>query len=267
MNRFGIKKRLAKAFEILGITRFYEKQLKRKYGNNYIRIVNYHNTEAEDVANFMKQMEWFRKKYTNVSYEEFKQFLLGQMDFNDKPGIMLTFDDGLIGNYYNAYPVLKKYGFTGYFMCSSELVGTRGYMSFEQLRELVDQGHVVGDHTATHHRMHESDTEEILQKEIVSSKEALSKGCGCEIDIFCWCGGEEEHYTRKAHELITKTGYKYSFLTNSEPVIHNTNPFAIQRSNIEASWPLSLVRLQLCGFMDAHFKNKRLRVNQKLIIE
>ena len=264
MNGFKIKKKLSKIFEIFGITKFYEYKLRCKYGSNYIRVVNYHDTCRENSLNFERQIEWYKKRYTNVSYDEFKRFLLGEINLFGKPGIMLTFDDGLKGNYDYAYPILKKHGFTGYFMCSSDLVETEGYMTFEQLSELVKQGHIIGDHTATHHRMLETDTAETLEKEIITSREDLSKGCGCEIDIFCWCGGEEEHYTKKAQQEIIKAGYSYTFLTNSEPVTKDTNPLAIQRINIEDSWPISLVRFQLCGFMDAHFKKKRLRVYRKL---
>lgn len=39
----------------------------------------------------------------------------GRYCFKDKPGILLTFDDGLTANASVAAPLLKKYGFTGLF--------------------------------------------------------------------------------------------------------------------------------------------------------
>jgi hypothetical protein len=52
-------------------------------------------------------------------------------------------------------------------------------------------------------------------------------------------------------------------MTNSYPVLRDVDPFHIQRINIEDGWPISLVKLQICGFMDKRFGNKRKRVNQK----
>ena len=85
---------------------------------------------------------------------------------------------------------------------------------------------------------------------------------GTEINLFCWCGGEEETYTQKAAELIRSAGYTYAFMTNSEVIRPDTNRFQMDRSNIEASWPISLVKFQICGLMDYRFSGKRRRVHK-----
>jgi hypothetical protein len=38
----------------------------------------------------------------------------------------------------------------------------------------------------------------------------------------------------------------------------------IQRINVEDNWPIYLVKLQVCGFMDKRFEAKRNRVDSKL---
>src|SRR6266540_3834029 len=45
--------------------------------------------------------------------------------------ILITFDDGHIDNYTNAFPIMQKYGFTGglYIVCN--FMGTNGYMNRE----------------------------------------------------------------------------------------------------------------------------------------
>jgi peptidoglycan/xylan/chitin deacetylase (PgdA/CDA1 family) len=177
---------------------------------------------------------------------------------------MLTFDDGYIGNYENALQILEQNSMTGYFLVSSDLVGNVGYMKAEQLKDLIKRGHIIGDHTATHHRMMEDDTKETLEYEIKESKIKLEKMLDTKINIFCWCGGEEEHYTKKAYDKIINAKYKYGFMTNSAPVICSTNRMHIQRINIEDSWSISLTKLQVSGFMDKHFEAKRKRVDIKL---
>lgn len=261
---FKIKMIIAWIFDLLGISEILLDKLCQKYDNQYIRIVNYHDTSKAFAYNFEKQLKWYTDFFSNISYEEFNAFMSGKKMEKKRPGLMITFDDGYKGNYDVAFPLLEKYGFTGYFMCSSDLVNTDGYMTYKNLSEIVEKGHVIGDHTATHHRMLETDSEELLKYEIMNSKKNLELGSRSKVDIFCWCGGEEEHYTRRAQEMINRSGYKYGFMTNSEPITHETNLMQLQRTNIEDSWTISLVKLQICGFMDKRFEKKRNRVNKKL---
>lgn len=289
---FYIKKGLAFFFNLSGINDLFLYRLNHKYQNRYIRIINYHDTNLYYRKNFEKQLKWYKKHFSNVNYQQFESFLVTKefekhtkiekhrintkyhigikhkknekYRINTKPGIMLTFDDGLAGNFETARKLLKKYGFTGYFMCSSDLVGTKGYMTYQQLKILINEGHVIADHTATHHRMNEDDTKETLIHEIIDSKKTLEEHTGAEIKIFCWCGGEEQHYTKAAYDLIKQAGYKYGFMTNAKPVVKGDNPFHIQRINVEASWPLYLAKFQVCGVMDKRFDAKRKRVDARM---
>ena len=261
---FKIKKWVAWLFHVLGISTLLLKFTGWKYKNKYIRVVNYHDTKPEHIEQFRKQLEWYKKHFSNVNKMQFEEFLrTGEID-SDKPGIMITFDDGYTGNYEVAYPVLEENHMTGYFLCSSDLVGTEGYMSYDNLRELIAHGHVIGDHTATHHRMNETDDDVVLTYEVAGSKKKIEEELEMPIDIFCWCGGEEEHYTKAAYDKITTAEYKYGFMTNSAPVVKGNNPYHIQRINVEDDWPNYLMKFQVCGFMDVKFAAKRRRVDRKL---
>lgn len=261
---FKIKLLLAFIFDKLRISDFLLKKLGRKLKNKYIRVVNYHDTKREELGNFKKQIECFKNIYKNISYGEFEKFLMTGELIGNKPGIMLTFDDGLAGNYDYAYKILQKDGMTGYFMVSSDLIGTPGYMTYQQLKEIQSQGHVIGDHTSTHHRMELKDTKEDLEYEILQSKKCLEEKLESTIEIFCWCGGEEQHYTKRAADMVKASGYKYGFMTNSFPITPTNDFFHIQRTNIEANWPMYLVKFQICGLMDWKFKRKRERIDKFL---
>lgn len=263
--KFRIKVVIAWFLNIFGITDMMLSRLNKKLGNNYIRVINYHDTTRENASNFEKQLKWYQKHFENVDYRQFEMYMENRNVNREKPGIMITFDDGMQGNYKIALPILEKYGFTGYFMCSSYLIGKEKYMNYDELREMIKRGHVIGDHTATHHRMLINDSEEKLQYEIIESKKHLEEETNVPIQIFCWCGGEEIHYTKNAYEMIKKAGYKYAFMTNSAPVTKNTNALHIQRINVEDGWKEHLMKLQVCGFMDKHFEKKRYRVDDMLI--
>lgn len=258
---FRVKKIIALLYDVLGISQRKIKGISKKYHNQYIRVVNYHHVLHREM--FIRQLEFYKEHFENINFDDFEAFLNGGKMLKEKPGIMITFDDGFDDNYDIAIECLEKNGFTGWFMVSSDLVDRNGYMTYSQISEMVSKGHVIGCHTATHHRMEVNDTDQMLEYEIRLSKETLEEKIGSEICIFCWCGGEEEHYTTKAARKIKDSNYKYSFMTNSYPVLRDVDPFHIQRINIEDGWPISLVKLQICGFMDKRFGNKRKRVNQK----
>ena len=167
---FIIKSAIAKVLDIFGINLLAIKIINKKYKNNYIRLVNYHFSPVRDKENFEKQVQWFLKKYENCDYKKFCDFLDGKYKFSKKPGIMFTFDDGFLENYEVAYPILKKYNATGYYMVAAGLIGATNhvnevgvvhdYMGKEVLKEMIQNGHIVGCHTFSHHRMNIADTEE-----------------------------------------------------------------------------------------------------------
>lgn len=262
MNAFTVKRVLAKVLDIL---RWNDRMLQRlnlEYQNNYIRIINYHDTPQEVSANLENHLKWYREHFENVDEEKLGRFLDGSYSFVDKPGILLSFDDGLAGNASVAAPLLERYGFTGFFFVSSDFISTEGYVTWDEVKNLLKKGHVIGCHTATHHRMEEGDSAELLYHEIIESREILESHLERKIDSFCWCGGEEEHYTGKAAELIKDAGYKYAFMTNSFPVLPGTNRLQLERINVDAAWSLPLMRFQISGWMDRRLAKKRKRVEE-----
>ena len=226
-----------------------------------IRVVNYHRTPDNELETFEKQLEWYSRSFTNIDKNRFEQFMDGKLELK-KPGIILSFDDGLLNNYEKAAPLLEKYGLTGWFFVSAGLADGSEYMTYEDMKDLAERGHVLGVHTYTHHRMEEGDTDEVLDFEIVRAREKLEQETGVSADIFCWCGGEEDTYTKKAADLVRKN-YSWGFMTNNDLVRPDTDHFQLQRTNVEARWPLNTAKLQISGFMDRLYKNKRNRVNQK----
>ena len=113
----------------------------------------------------------------------------------------------------------------------------------------------------SHHRMNIDDSSEILEHEIIASKNLLETKLKNEINAFCWVGGEENTYTNNAAKYIYNN-YRLSFMTNTNPITTRTDPYQIQRTNIEANYPIHLRKFQLSGFMDFLYLGKRKRVEK-----
>lgn len=255
-----LKQTLANVYDLFGISDLNLKKLNKKYNNNYVRVINYHHTLKTDAENFENQIKWLKDRFDNMTYGQFDTFMKTGEKTGEKPAIILTFDDGFEDNYTVAKPILEKYGFTGFFMVSSERIGKAGYMDSAQLKDLAANGHTITCHTATHYRMTPGDDDTMLNYQIVVSKIKIEAVVGNPINVFTWVGGEEEFYTKKAQEMIKKAGYSYGFMTNSAPVLKDTDPFLVQRTNIESNWNIKRVKLSLCGFMDKKYKAKRDRI-------
>ncbi len=276
------KKQLIAAFlDATLISRFLFWAGNKKYGQ-HIRVINYHRSGPKTLANFEQQLQFYAQNYRPVDYKDLQDFFASGKWIHNKPGLIISFDDGFRENYDYAVPLLEKYGFKGWFFIPTgyvdasstdqmEYIGKtsgkydhtyedgRYFMNWAEIDHLRKK-HVVGCHTYTHHRMNINDTNEILEHEVREAKQVMEQKLNHEITIFCWVGGEEHTYSKAAAEKIKNAGYKYSFMTNSWPLTAGQSPLQIQRSNIEANNPISLVRFQLSPLMDRYFTPKRLRV-------
>lgn len=259
---------MASVFDLFGINKLLIRKLNKKNHNNYIRILNYHHVSSQEKENFISQLEWYSEEFEWCDIDDLELFLNGEKQFLTKPGILITFDDGYLDNYYVVHSVLSLKNIRAVYCVSAGLLGEKAirdgmeeeYMSSVQLTEMASQGAIIACHTFSHHRMESSDTKEVLQHEIVEAKVKLEKELGIQVSVFCWCGGEENTYTKEASDLI-KMNYKYGLMSNSAPILKYCNRFQLDRTNIGANWPLSLVRFQLCGIVDKRYQKKRDRVH------
>jgi peptidoglycan/xylan/chitin deacetylase (PgdA/CDA1 family) len=266
------------------------KILKLFYGNNFIRAINYHDINKKTKKNFENQLNFFSSNYSKVTENEFKIFLSHGVWKKSKPGLIISFDDGLRSNYDFAKPILEKYDFIGWFFIPAGFLNcknndqvnfaennlilpfskfkdsSRIAMTWEQLRDL-NKKHVIGCHTLTHHRMLENDSDKVIQDEIIQSKKIIEKKIGSKINSFAWVGGETKHYTKKAYKAIISSGYKFSFMTNNAVIKPKSNSFLLQRTNIESFNNLSIVKFQLSGIMDFYYYAKRVKVKNILGIK
>lgn len=265
MNPNAIKRKIAAVFDATGINSL-GFALQRRFLFPFIRIVNYHDVSVDYAANFESHLRYFASRFVNVDESRLRGFLSGEAWTETKPGIILSFDDGLASHAAIVAPLLEKYGLTGWFFVPAERV-TAGsdvaencVATLAQIR-LLNNNHVIGSHTVTHCRLKNDLPEETLQFEIVESKSILETALEREVNIFCWVGGEEFTYSRAAADIVNQT-YDLGFMTNNSPVRPDTNPMQLQRTNIEAENPLSLVRFQLSGFLDLAYMPKRRRVNR-----
>lgn len=235
------------------------------------------------MLNFERHLKFYKKYFRNISPSDLNAVLNGSHEsHNKKPGIVISFDDGLRSNFDYALPMLEKYSFTGWFFvpagfvlnpfkefakinsitCIQEYPDGRYGFNQHELKALAEN-HVIGCHTYTHHRMKDDDNRKVLKHEISESKEVLESILQVPVNIFCWVGGEFEHYTTAAYSAIENAGYRFSFTTNTKVISKHTNRLNLNRTGIMSNNSLALVLFQLSGFMDLLYVRKRANVISK----
>lgn len=88
--------------------------------------------------------------------------------------VVFTFDDGGESFYTEAAPILEKYGFKGIFFVSTAYIGTPGFLTEEQIKELDARGHIIGSHTHHHLRNLSLLDKQTIENEWSKSVEILS---------------------------------------------------------------------------------------------
>jgi peptidoglycan/xylan/chitin deacetylase (PgdA/CDA1 family) len=106
--------------------------------------------------------------------------------------IMITFDDGHMDVYANAFPIMKKYGFTGTIYIVGNYMGAAGFMDRAQILELYDAGWDVGSHSMRHLDLTKLSDKD-LRIEIMGSKAKLEDRLGIEIISFAYPFGTKNN--------------------------------------------------------------------------
>jgi peptidoglycan/xylan/chitin deacetylase (PgdA/CDA1 family) len=105
------------------------------------------------VAQFRDQIKMLADSgYHTILPDQLYAYLATGAPLPPKP-VMLTFDDTDLDQYTTAKPELDKYGFKGVFFIMTVSLGRPRYMSKAQVKELSDDGHVIGSHTWDHHNV------------------------------------------------------------------------------------------------------------------
>jgi peptidoglycan/xylan/chitin deacetylase (PgdA/CDA1 family) len=65
------------------------------------------------------------------------------------PALIITFDDGGVSAM-QAADALERHGYIGHFFVTANYIGTRGFVTERDIRELARRGHVIGSHSCSH---------------------------------------------------------------------------------------------------------------------
>jgi len=159
--------------------------------------------------------------------------------------VIITFDDGEMNNFDQAFPVLKQHGFSAYFFIIAKYIGHPGYMGWDELKELHEAGMTIGSHGFSHEILTNLlDTQ--IEEELRASKNYLERNLGFEVDTFSVPKGFcDDNVIQKAYDA----GYKRIFISDRPRKLQSD---CYSRVAVKASWSLERFKQALSGNTPFH---------------
>ncbi len=148
--------------------------------------------------------------------------------------IGITVDDAFLSFYEVAWPRLKKAGLPVTLFVSTDAVdqGLRGYLSWDQIRELRVTGVTIGAHTASHLRMPLASAGEIRQ-EMEKSLARFEAELGERPTLFSYPYGE---ISAAARQVVSEYGFKAAFGNQSGAMHASSDRYMLPRFPLNARY-------------------------------
>ena len=163
-------------------------------------------------------------------------------------GVIITFDDGYEGTAAVAAPLLHRYGFRAIVFVTPGEVGTPGFMTWEQIRAIAENGFAIGSHTM-HHAYLPLLSREKAHQELAESKHALERHLGRPID---WLSYPVGGYSQDIQTIARSLGYRGACTTNRGISKHDQDLFALRRIKMtDRDRHPVLLWAKLCGYYNA----------------
>jgi peptidoglycan/xylan/chitin deacetylase (PgdA/CDA1 family) len=181
-------------------------------GRVSVPILLYHNISDRGSNSYITPVKKFRAEMEMLHQNGYHTITISQLADTIRGGgylpenpVVLTFDDGYLGVYENALPVLDEYGYIGVIYVITSTIASNisyGYVQPKELADLVNAGWEIGSHSVTHTDLKTSPLG--MQNELVKSREALETLLGVKIRTFAYPYAIANAWTR---ERAAEYGY------------------------------------------------------------
>lgn len=170
--------------------------------NKKSTVIYYHDVDFKytDMGNSRNCIIEHLKVLKSLNYEFVSEII------KPEGQIMVCFDDGWKGIYDNQDIFINESVFPTIFI-AVDLIGTDGYLTENQIKELVSKGFNLGVHTWSHVDLTELSDEE-LEHQLIDSKKKLQEMFSMDFDTICFPMGR---FSRKVYLKCIDAGYRLMY--------------------------------------------------------
>jgi biofilm PGA synthesis lipoprotein PgaB len=130
-------------------------------------------------------------------------------------------------------PLLRQYGFPVTLFVNTDSIGSRGYLSWDELRGLVKEGVVIGNHSATHDYLIERNPDETtaawrerVKADIMRAQAVFLKELGLKPILFAYPYGE---FSDELIDVVQNLGFAAAIAQQSGVIDDSSDRFTIPR--------------------------------------
>lgn len=204
---------------------------------------HFHSSYAVRASDFRRQMEYLMSRgYAAVTLDE-----LLEKDRRPSSGtskrVLITFDDGYLDNYTNAFPILNDLGLPAVIFLVADFSRRTNWwdtpLGVPEAR-LLDPSHIeemaagrieFGSHTLTHRSLPGLD-DAALGEELRASRKAIEQVARKPVRAFSYPYSHVDHRVKLA---VQDAGYACGFAVNSGPFRPEVDRWEIRRVNVTSS--------------------------------
>lgn len=171
-----------------------------------------------DSRKFEVFCNFFRKHFRIVHLSE---QIAGCREGRSMGGTLsITFDDGYKDNFEVAAPILGRLGLPATFFVATGFIGTEfvppwdqglarqpGWMSWDQVQSLRDQGHEIGAHTDQHIDLGTT-AADTIRADLARCKDKLHRELGAPAPLFAYPFGGRQNISPASLELVRQAGFE-----------------------------------------------------------
>ena len=197
----------------------------------------YHRFNEHKYPSTNIQMDVFKKqmqiiKNSNYIFSNPKNF---EKNFNTpktNKEILITIDDAFLSFYHEAWPYLRKNKIPFVLFVSTEPVGKKGYMTWEQIKEIeAEKFTIIGHHSHSHEYLIDNDNDFFIS-DIKKANEIFLKNLGYIPNLFSYPFGE---YSKFMRDYIAQN-FNYAFGQHSGVIDLNKDKFELPRFPINEKY-------------------------------
>ncbi|WP_294154270.1 polysaccharide deacetylase family protein [uncultured Clostridium sp.] len=221
-------------------SRFIDTELTSK--NIGVPVLYYHsvNENAENEVTISpemleKQLDYINdNEYITITINELYDHLINNQPIPEK-SIVITFDDGYMNNYTEAFPLLKERNMKATIFCVGNSLDGSYYLSKDAIKEMSDYGIDIESHTVNHMHLDTLNYDEQLS-EMKNSKDILENITGKNVTAIAYPFGDFNDDSIKAAK---EAGYKLAFTTHLGLSDRNDDIYALDRIYISSNYDMN----------------------------
>ena len=183
------------------------------------------------ITDFIKQIDLIKKngfKFINA-----KNFEVNLTNFKNEKKVLITIDDAFKSFYDQAWPLLKKDKIPFLLFVNTREVGSNGYMTWDQIKEISKEKFVhIGNHSYSHEYLIDK-TDDEISNDLNLAILDLKKNLKYNSPFFSYPFGE---YSNSYKKIIKNFGFKYAFGQHSGVVDETKDFYELPRFSINEKY-------------------------------